>query len=250
MLDRKIHDDLAAGRYAFVDAGCGQGHSTDFCERRFRMRPALGIDWHPESIEEARRHGIDAVCADLLAGSLPPKCVAYCAAVDFLEHLPDEASAVAALRSLGAAAREFVYIRHPSFEDREYLASLGLKVTWTDWSGHTNMMTVADFERVFASLDWRDYVVVPHMPCGDSRPKAIVPLGAPIDTSEYDSALHGPKPFARFDRTIFGKFDIFVRLDPALDDARWRAITDMTGWEATFDFDPDPNAYEVRQEAC
>jgi hypothetical protein len=247
MLDRKTRDDLVAGRYALVDAGCGQGHSTDFCERRFGLRPALGIDWHQESIDEARRNGIAAVCADLLAETLPARCVSYCAAVDFLEHLPDEAAAVAVLRNLGVAARDFLYIRHPSFEEMDYLASLGLKVSWTDWSGHTNMMTVADFERVFAELGWSDYVIAPHMPCVDSRPRAVVPLAAPIDTAEYDEVEHGPKPFVRFDRPVYGKYDIFVRLDPALDEARWRAITNMAGWEATFDFDPDPNAYDVRQ---
>ena len=52
---------------------------------------------------------------------------------------------------------------------------------------------------------------------------------------EYDAAQHGPKPVVDFDRPVYGKFDIFVRLGE-IDPARWQTITRVDGWEAHWDF--------------
>ena len=55
-----------------------------------------------------------------------------------LEHLPSLASVEEVFQRACAIASHVVYIRHPSFEHEEYLASLGLKQYWTDWPGvHT-----------------------------------------------------------------------------------------------------------------
>ena len=35
---------------------------------------------------------------------------------------------------------------------------------------------------------------------------------------------------ARFERPVYGQFDIFVRLNPAMDDAVWRAVVESEGW--------------------
>jgi len=153
--------------------------------------------------------------------------------MDVVDHLPNEGAAVDLFRRLAAAAREFLFIRHSSFEDVEYLGSLGLKISWTDWSGHRNMMTLADYRRVFAELGWTDYVIVPNMQLVDSSALPIVPLDAPPNTGSYDAAVHGPKALIRFDHAVYGKFDIFVRLDPVLDDAQWHQITTVRGWEAS-----------------
>ena len=155
--------------------------------------------------------------------------------VCFLEHLPDAATAARVLDRLAVAARDFLFIRHPSFDDVAYLAGLGLKFTWTDWSSHPNMMTTGDFRRLFAERGWTDYRILPHMGYTDSDHPSIVPLGAPTDTMAYDEAAHGPKPRVAFDRTVYAKFDIFVRLDPALPDDRWSRIASLDGWEGIWE---------------
>src|SRR6185369_10144821 len=131
---------------------------------------------------------------------------------------------------VAAASRDFLFVRHPSFDDIEYLAQFGLKFGWTDWSSHPNMMTTDDFRRIFETLGWHDYRIVPHMGYTDSTHPSIVPASAPRDTEVYDEALHGPKPFVRFDHTVYAKFDIFVRLNPALPDDAWRRIASVDGW--------------------
>ena len=228
---------LSTRRYAFIDAGCGEGGSIDQLQRRFGRTPGLGLDYHQPSVDAAIAKGLDAMWCNLIEDDLvlPERCVEYAAAMDALEHLPAERDAVTVLVKLAAAAREFLLIRHPSFEDIAYLAERGLKLNWTDWSCHPNPMTLDDFRRVFASLGWHDYTIVPHMAYTDSRHSSMLPLTAPVDTFTYDEAQHGPKPIVDFDRPVYGKFDIFVRLGE-IDPARWQTITRVDGWEAHWDF--------------
>lgn len=234
-MDEQVKQELAAGKYAFIDGGCADGGSLDHCERRFGKRPGLGLDWYGADLEIAKGRGLSVAHSNLMTEELPPACVAYVSMMDFIEHMQDEAAAVMVMRKLAAAANDFVFIRHPSFDDMEYLAQFGLKLTWTDWVSHTNMMTIADFRRVFATLGWHDYVIFPHMPIDDSTHPAIVPVSAPMDTQRYDTAQHGPKARVRFDRTIYGKFDIFVRLNSKLDDETWRRTASIDGWDAQFE---------------
>ena len=95
---------------------------------------------------------------------------------------------------------------------------------------------VDDYRRIFAELGWTDYSILPHMLYRDSRHDSVVPLAAPPDTVRYDPEAHGPKPVVEFDRPVWGKFDIFVRLDPTIDEAEWQRITRVEGWEAHWEF--------------
>jgi hypothetical protein len=97
------------------------------------------------------------------------------------------------------------------------------------------MMRLADFERVFASFGWRDYITLPHMPFFDTSHPAIVPVTAPTDSYIHDDAKYGPKPNARFARPIYGRFDIFVRLNSNIPDEAWRRTASVTGWEAHYE---------------
>jgi SAM-dependent methyltransferase len=234
---RRVVEMLATGRYAFLDAGCGEGISIGHLQERFGRGPGFGIDVQAPLIETAIANGYDAACCDLLQPDLvlPPNCVDFAAAMDVLEHLPTERDAAIVLQKLVSAAREFVFIRHPSFEDVDYLASLGLKLNWTDWTGHPNGMRIEDFRRLFAEFDWRDYAILPHMIFVDSLSHpSMLPLATPIDSVRYDPDLHGPRPAVTFDRPVYGKFDIFIRcgeMDPAV----WARTASVAGWESVWD---------------
>jgi hypothetical protein len=215
---------LASGDYAFADLGCGVGGSLEHCLHRFGRAPGLGLEVDATLVAEAARHGLDVMEADLLAVDAPEGCLSYTSMMDFLEHLPDEASAVRVLGTFGRASRDFLFIRHPSFEEIDYLAELGFKIDWTHWTGHPNMMRLADFERVFAGLGWRDVTIQPRHRIADSTHPRVIPITAPIDVVTYDPHKHGPKPTVRFDRPLYTQFDIFVRLNPDLDDSAWEAV--------------------------
>jgi len=235
MRDARLWSDLADGRFAFLDAGCGSGGSLDHCARRFARKPGLGLECDEIQIELARRRGYEVAYCDLRAVELPPRCVQFTAMVDVLEHLPDRADARRLLAAAARASRDFLFIRHPSFDDIEYLARLGLKLTWTDWAEHTNPMRRQELTGMLEELGWRDYAIAPHQLIADSDHPAVVPLDAPRDTRAYDPMLHGPKPTIRFDRVLHGKHDIFVRLNPDLDDPSWRRVSTADGWESVWE---------------
>lgn len=220
---------LAAGHYAFIDLGSGSGGSIDHCARRFALGSGLGFELDAKEIAEARQAGFDVVQADLMSVEAPPGSVAFVSAMDFLEHLPDADAAALVLKRFSPAAREFIFIRHPSFEEMEYLAGLGLKLCWTDWSGHPNMMRIDDFEKLFEHFGWTEYTIVPRNLVANSTDDQLVPLSAPTDTVMYDPSSHESKPFVRFDRPIFGQYDILVRRNGGLTDEEWERflLTDI-----------------------
>jgi SAM-dependent methyltransferase len=226
--------ELTSNQYAFIDLGCGTGSSIDHCQRRFNATPGLGIDYTKTEVLSARAQGYAVYWCNFLDQSLPSRCVGFVSMLDTLEHLPADISINEVLAHVAKAARDFLFIRHPSFEpdDIAQLEALGLKIGWTDWTGHSNPMSVADFRHAFETLGWRDYVIIPHMFLDDTSSEHIVPIECPTDTTRYDVAIHRSKPFSRFERPIAGKFDIFVRLDPQMPDHLWNRISNIEGWEA------------------
>lgn len=217
-------DGLSRGEFEFIDLGCGTGGSTDHCIRRFGAKSSLGLELDAKDVAGARQAGYPVVEADVVATTVPDRCVRFVSAMDFLEHLPGDAISFDVLERFARAARDFAFIRHPSFEESEYLESVGLRLAWTDWTGHPAMMRIEDFERFFERMGWTEYAIVPRLLIADSSFDQIIPITAPRDTVTYDEAVHGPKPFVRFDRPIYTQFDIFVRLNPEMTDDAWRAI--------------------------
>ena len=224
---------------AFIDIGSGTGGSIDHCARRFGRTPGRGFEIDAEKAAEARRAGFDVAESDVRLVQVEDRSVDFVSAMDFLEHLPDSATAASVLERFARAARAFVFIRHPSFEEMEYLASLGFKLTWSDWNEHPNMMRIEDFVTLFERFGWTEYAIFPRNLIIDSTNDRVVPLSAPRDTMVYDASVHAPKPRVRFDRPIFGQYDIFVRLPGGFTDADWEQFlkSDMAvsapPWSAT-----------------
>jgi SAM-dependent methyltransferase len=245
MQDTRTWSDLSRGRFRFLDAGCGTGGSIDHCARRFGRRPGLGIDNADARLDVARRRGYVVHQADLRSLEFPFQCVDFASLMDVLEHLPDPAAARRVLAAFGTAARDFVFIRHPAFDHKEYLAAHGLKLTWTDWSDHTNPMSLDQLQDLLDDLGWTDRTILPNMPITDSRHPAIVPLSAPRDTLEYDESLHGVKPLVTFNRVLYCKYDIFVRLNGRMDDAAWRHVAAVDGWQSEWEA---PSPISMRDE--
>jgi 2-polyprenyl-6-hydroxyphenyl methylase/3-demethylubiquinone-9 3-methyltransferase len=74
-----------------VDLGCGAGllapHVTGYRH--------LGVDLSESGLRQARAHGVQAVCADVLAVPLPDECADVVVAGEILEHVHDLRAAVA-----------------------------------------------------------------------------------------------------------------------------------------------------------
>jgi hypothetical protein len=214
-MNTTIVDHLRAGEYDFVDLGSSSGGSIDYCMRRFSARRGLGVDLQAEAVEQIRAQGFEALQADVLEFEFPPASLRFVSMMDFLEHLPDLAGVEAVLSRAKSAARDFLFIRHPSFEDEHYLNAVGLKQFWTDWpGGHTAKLTVADFTGIFQRLGLHNYAIFFREPVKDSEASVMLPLSAPPNQHHYDAAVHGEKPRVVFPRRIYGQIDFLVALRP------------------------------------
>lgn len=216
---------LTAGEFAFVDGGCGIGGSLAYCEKTFDRGRGIGFDLSPNKIAGAREAGHNVYRADMSTIALPEKSVSFVTFLDVLEHLPNVEVTRSILENMARVAKDFIFIRHPSFEDIDYLRDHGLKITWTDWHGHPNMMTLDDFDLVFRDLGWSAPTVYAQKPIADSTHPKIVPFSAPTDSVHYDADAHGPKKEVTFDRPIYSQFDIFVALNRDFCEDDWRAMT-------------------------
>lgn len=201
--------DLRA--YDFFDFGAGSGNSLRFWQKRFQAGRGLGIDVSDEKIAIAREKGREVVKGDIRdipAGTR----VRFVSLMDFLEHLPDPEHVRQILGVAVRCARDFVFVRNPSFDDEAYLASLGLRQYWQDWAGHPSHLLLSDFSSLFEELGVPAWTARFKDPIFDSADDSIIPVGAPPDQLRYDAAICGPKPFVRFDKPVFRQIDIVACL--------------------------------------
>jgi len=212
----KRHDyDL--NKYDFLDLGSKKGGSIEYCIKRYSKNrlqkiKGLGIDIDPKHVIEAREAGFDVLEQDILKLDIKHK-FKFVSALDFLEHLPSIKEAERIVKKMTELATDFLFIRHPSFEDIEYLKSLNLKITWTDWSGHTALMKTYDFANMFNKLGFRQYCFVYKRPILNSKSELIIPLQAPVNSHAYTKKM-GEKKVINFEKPIYSQIDIFLALRP------------------------------------
>lgn len=224
-IDFLIIKKLKQGVIDFIDAGCGTGGSLEYCTKVFGAQHGIGFDLNEQKIEEAQNNGHLAFCKNILEVDFPYKSVLFSSMMDFLEHLQDINSAKKILKTLGNASSEYLFIRHPNFDDIDYLRKLGLKLTWTDWTGHTNMMTIADFCNVFNEFGWKDYRIIPKRIIKNSMEEVIIPINAPKDINRFSQLEGYEKEEFEFSKLIYYQYDIFVKLNGKMLTNDWDMIT-------------------------
>jgi len=221
MGDPRPLDLSVCKRADLLDLGAGSGRRIRAEAKQFASKHPIGIDRNARKVARAQERGLPVYCADfteLDPGAFPAAHVVVFDNV--LELLPSVADVEAALGRACEIASEVVYVRHPSFEDEEYLTSLGVKQYWTDWPGtHTAKVRLEEF-RAMAQRRRIDAVEVRGVKraCTSDDP-TILPLAGPPDQHKhadergayglYDAAIHGAKPSVVFDRPVYFGFDLF-----------------------------------------
>lgn len=206
-------DDVDWSQFDFIDMGAGDGGSLKAAEANIGGR-GIGIEQNPEKVARARAAGASVVEGDIFA--LPDNTrVRYVVFDNVLEHLPDLDHVRRAVESAATVATDFVYIRHPSFEDEAYLHSLGLTQYWTNWVGHPAHVPLSDFMRVFAAAGFASWAMHPVGRAVDSSDPTILPLGSDVDQFEYDYDKHGPKTHVVFTKPVYYAYDIVALKTPA-----------------------------------
>lgn len=119
-----------------------------------------------------------------------------------LEHLPSPQMSEKIIETACLASRDFILIRYPWFDSDGMLAQNGLKLFWSDWSGHTNHMTSLELFLILRRLQARGalsaFRIYGHEPVSTSAADCLIPIDAPIDQHHYNPAKHGLKPTPDF----------------------------------------------------
>ena len=194
--------------YDFIDMGASSGNSLDAFQRRIGGT-GLGGDNDEVKVSKAQDMGRNVVLGSALDVSEIPGQVSFVTCDNFLEHLPSCEDADAAVGCAAAVARDFIYIRHPSFEDVEYLGNLGLKTFWTDWEVHPIRLRIADLIGMLHAHGVMTIKTIPVMRIRDSNDPHILPLEAPTGEHHYKPE-HGdkPHPAVEFERGVYYAYDI------------------------------------------
>lgn len=205
--------DVDWSSYAFIDLGSSSGGSLGYCAKRFGLGPGIGVDIDPKKVEKAAEVGLDVVQADATRLELDD-AVSFVSMMDFCEHLPGLDVVEAIIESAARAARDFLFIHHPSFEGEHYLVSLGVRQYWHHWTGHTAHVRISDYCTIFDRLGLNQYMIRFNERVEGSAHRSVLPLSAPKNQHEYDRELHGEKPDVAFEEPIWRSQDIYVALRP------------------------------------
>lgn len=221
--------DVDWTQYDFLDLGAGRGGSLAYARRRFAATRGVGVELKPERVAAARAEGLHVVQGDATELGIEDQ-VRFVSMMDFLEHLPGLDVVKSTLAAAAAAATDFLFIFHPSFEGEEYLAELGLALQWHRTRTHWSHIQVSDYAAIFDELGLHQYMVRYVRPIFDSSHKGVVHL-AEKHPGMFDPATHLPKPQVEFARPVWRAQELFVALRP-LPAERWAQITRRTDREA------------------
>jgi len=193
---------LKAGTYDFLDLGCSNGGSIDFAVRQLGGKRGAGVDIDPAKVALARAAGHEAYVADALSLGTAPKAVEFVTMLDFLEHLPGYEAARRCIAAAYTLSRSFVFIRQPWFDADGYLLAHGLKLYWSDWTGHTNAMSSLQFHNILSRMR-SPFRIYGRGRITNSTHPAVHSLSSPIDQHDWQADKHPPKPHVEFERPVY-----------------------------------------------
>lgn len=196
----------------FLDFGASKGHSIDFAKRLFSFDRGVGVDNDPHKVRMMHDAGYECIQADLTNLDWPEKSVKLVVISHLLEHLSDLEEVAKVLETAKKTATDFIFVVGPSFDDDDYLASLGLRFFWSDWTGHTLHLTTDQFVTALERVGLNDYVLMGSGKVLASQDNCLLPLSAPRDQHHYDPQKHPPKAQFKIDGLIIKEFLCCIRL--------------------------------------
>jgi len=180
--------------FDFLDFGCSNGGSIEYAKKELGGRKGLGLDIDSKKVSKARRLGYSAKISDLTNTDQKYNgTVKFTIMAHFLEHLPGQKYANSCMRLACNLSDEFVFIRQPYFDADGYLFSLGYKLYWSDWSGHTFHMTSLDLFSILQKLQINNrisrFFIFHKDRIKHSFSKTIHPLDTSFNQHEYEGKL-------------------------------------------------------------
>jgi hypothetical protein len=210
--------------YDFVDFGSSEGSSIEFSKQKLGGTRGLGLDVDQKKITATREAGFDAARADVTELNAEKiGTTRFATMIHFLHRLPDLSMAAKAISSAVKIAEDFVFIRQPFFDAEEYLAALGLKLYWSDWSSHKNHMKIAELRGILDDLllsrQIQRYIIFRRTPVENSNDPCVHPADSPRDQHNWQAGKHAPKPFFKFHVPVFKEIGAVIHTrSPKLDE--------------------------------
>lgn len=183
----------------FIDFGCGEGGSIEYICSKFRGDTYLGIESVKEYADKAKENGYYVLQASILDAKVDelPKCK-YVTMLHFLEHLSDLKEIRQAIELASKVATDFIFIKMPYFDSYEYLQERGLKLTWSDWTGHPCCLTSWSLKQIIDGLGLTGHIYF-HQPILSSDSDEVIPYDAPTDTLYFKDLKGWDKPIVELD---------------------------------------------------
>jgi len=184
-INPELRTALMTGQYDFLDVGSSNGSSLKLGVDRLGLTKGIGIDIDPKKVAKARALGHFVVLQDATKVALLPGSVRAVILSHFLEHLDSFQLAARCIRAAVQAATDFVFVRQPYFDASGPLMALDLKMYYSDWRGHRNLMTTYDIWRAFRpALDKGliDLHIFGRGAVRSARDVALISLAAPADS--------------------------------------------------------------------
>jgi len=208
---------LKTEKIEFFDFGCSSGGSLKQSEKDFNVKGiGVGIDNDPKKVKMAREAGHKAFVYDIL--KIPAKkTVRFSVMSHFLEHINDLNLVSRLIVQACKVSSQFVLIRQPFFDADGYLMQKGLKLYWSHWHGHPNMMSSLQLYKILSDLRSRDllgeFSIHYKGRISSSADRRVHPISAPIDQHEYDPSIYPQKNMKiDFDTPVFCETFAFISM--------------------------------------
>ena len=202
--------------FDFCDFGCRNGGSIQYGIKHLKGKRGFGIDIDPKCVEVCQTNGYDAMVGDFCNINLPDKCVDFSLLFHVLEHLPTLNQAQAAIKNAIKISKKFVFIMGPYFDADDYLKSLGLKMYWSDWTGHPLHLTTDNLISILDELKVENYEIYKRSKLTTSSSEEFIPFNAPINSLQYDLIKHGEKPIVEFNQLLFREIMCIIWLSDTI----------------------------------
>ena len=208
---------ICSNKYEFLDFGCSGGDSLNRYGELFNIKgKGLGLDINPTKVQATIDKGFDAQVVDITNLKLDNK-VKFIVMHHFLEHIPSLFDVNKIIRVAVSAVDEFVIIRQPYFDADPYLFSLGLKLYWSDWSGHPNNMTMLELHNVLKPMAAqgliKSFAIYGIWPIETSLDPSIHNIDSPVDQHQWDKFKHSKKNPVQFDFPIYKETMAILDID-------------------------------------
>jgi hypothetical protein len=176
----------------FFDLGASTGGSLKWAAATFGGH-GCGVDMDPRKIEKLKDRGLTGIVADASKLDLPPDSVRFTVMLDFLEHLPNAATAEKVIAKAIELSSDFVLMSGPDFANEDRLRETGYKRYYADWHGHRWHHTASDLKAILSRQAGVEWSVVLTERVRDTFDRCVVPLDAPADGGPYTPERDGPK---------------------------------------------------------